>query len=722
MKVPSQVVLIVSAMYSVGYAQIGEHVADTKDHHQLHLSVIAVLAVLGFTLAVITSPTVRSHYVCLRLLYVHGRTYFFAASLMHFRVLLDTAALYGIARVADDYVDTTEPSDVRRQNLEKFIADFWKCFDSGCGEYKLHPVLPSAIATIKRLGYDRSVFQRFFRSMRMDLEDIRCETWEETFDYMDGSAAVIGDWMVPLLMAGQTKAEQDRALPHARDLGLAFQLTNMIRDVNEDLDLRRQYLPESVFSKYNVDVRARQATDSFKQALDECIAEADRLYESGDIGIELLPAQSRHLIRVARLIYHRIHDEIRNQGYAIFSGRVTVRSTTKMKMALRLVPMWSVARIVMFECLGLMLGLSDVAFGGFVLSMFYSWTLTSGPTDMLNAVGHPFAIAGKPTYMGFHLMFMFPAVIFFGCLAVVRSPRAHLCASLQGMAFMCTAATVCGTLWDHFLVESDVWSYRADAVLGVVGSVPFEKYALFSLQTILVGLSWLAAFPTSPAEVSPHRSLRFRRFVLTVLYALLLAGAVATQWENTKYSGMILMWGVPVLLLQWYLVSELIVACGAKVAKIICLLCGYLCIADRWATLHSIWHLNPEVTSRYFVLDVLPVEQATFFLLTVTMCVWSLTAFSIIWERCRVTNNTILHTLSKLRLDREVGHTWFAMRALIVMTLVMLTFLATPFRKVFLLQFLIVVALMGLIGISYGAFDPIITKSLGLRQLRGLHM
>ena len=169
--------------------------------------------------------------------------------------------------------------------------------------------------------------------------------------------AVIGDWMVPLLMAGQTKEEQDRALPHARDLGLAFQLTNMIRDVNEDLDLRRQYLTESVFLKYNVDVRARQATASFTQALDECIAEADRLYESGDIGIELLPAQSRHLIRVARLIYHRIHDEIRNQGYAIFSGRVTVRSTTKMKMALRLVPMWSVARIVMFECLGLILGL-----------------------------------------------------------------------------------------------------------------------------------------------------------------------------------------------------------------------------------------------------------------------------------------------------------------------------------------------------------------------------
>ena len=101
MKVPSQVVVIVSAMYSVGYAQIGEHVADTKDYNQLHLSVIAVLAVLGFTLAVITSPTVHSHYICLRLLYVHGRTYFFAASLMHFRVLLDTAALYGIARVAD---------------------------------------------------------------------------------------------------------------------------------------------------------------------------------------------------------------------------------------------------------------------------------------------------------------------------------------------------------------------------------------------------------------------------------------------------------------------------------------------------------------------------------------------------------------------------------------------------------------------------------------------
>lgn len=87
-----------------------------------------------------------------------------------------------------------------------------------------------------------------------------------------------------------------------------------------------------------------------------------------------------------------------------------------------------------------------------------------------------------------------------------------------------------------------------------------------------------------------------------------------------------------------------------------------------------------------------------------------------------MTNTTILHTLSKLRLVREKGHTWFAMRALIAMTLVMLTLLATPFRKVFLLQVLIVVALLGLIGISYGAFDSIIAKSLGLRQLPGLHM
>ena len=68
------------------------------------------------------------------------------------------------------------------------------------------------------------------------------------------------------------------------------------------------------------------------------------------------------------------------------------------------------------------------------------------------------------------------------------------------MGFKCIVATLYGTLWEHFLVESDVWSYRADAVLGVVESVPFEKYAFFSLQTLLVGLTWLAAFPTSPCR------------------------------------------------------------------------------------------------------------------------------------------------------------------------------------------------------------------------------
>lgn len=199
-------------------------------------------------LGLLFSRRVQSWAKCIELLYVHGRTYFAASTLMNRRRFLDTAAMYSLFRVADDYVDTTEGTpETRRQDLHRFIHNFWKGWESKSGNYSDHPVLPAVIEASHRNGYSRDLFERFFKSMLMDANATNiCHTMKDTLKYMEGSAAVIGDFMVPLLMNECTDEERAIALPHARDLGNAFQLTNMIRDVGEDLDLGKIILSKWV--------------------------------------------------------------------------------------------------------------------------------------------------------------------------------------------------------------------------------------------------------------------------------------------------------------------------------------------------------------------------------------------------------------------------------------------------------------------------------------------
>merc|ERR1719160_2297421 len=124
----------------------------------------------------------------------------------------------------------------------------------------------------------------------MDLDDVLCETWEDTYLYMDGSAAVIGDWMLPVLMSASSEKERLAALPHARDLGNAFQLTNMIRDIDEDQDLDRQYIPEEICQQFGVKLSLRDNDQPrLPELIEHMFSLTDKYYESADIGIEMLP-------------------------------------------------------------------------------------------------------------------------------------------------------------------------------------------------------------------------------------------------------------------------------------------------------------------------------------------------------------------------------------------------------------------------------------------------
>jgi phytoene synthase len=192
------------------------------------------------------------------------------------------------------------------------------------------PVLNAVVHTARAFEIDRDCFARFLRSMVMDLTIDRYATWDDLLGYMDGSAAVIGEMMLPIL-----EPRSAAALGPARDLGLAFQLTNFLRDVAEDLDRGRIYIPQEDLVRFAVRPTERAVHDGWRAMMRFEIERCRTLYASADAGIGLLPPASANCVRAARVLYSEILDRIEAADYDVFVRRARVRRTRKVHVAAR---------------------------------------------------------------------------------------------------------------------------------------------------------------------------------------------------------------------------------------------------------------------------------------------------------------------------------------------------------------------------------------------------
>jgi 15-cis-phytoene synthase len=265
---------------------------------------------------------------CRRLTRRHGTTYYWATQVLPAARRPHVQALYGFCRHADEIVDAQDGASVarRRARLDNLWAALQAALAAGSTGPEAVPAVAAVAHTAATFGIDPSCFDRFLRSMAMDLTVDSYRTWDDLCDYMDGSAAVIGEMMLPVLGACDP-----RAVGPARDLGLAFQLTNFIRDVGEDLDRGRVYLPVEDLERFRVDVTARTVTPGWRALVRFETDRAGALYSSADEGIELLPAWSARSIRTARVLYARILDEIVANDYDVFSMRARVPEPCPMR-------------------------------------------------------------------------------------------------------------------------------------------------------------------------------------------------------------------------------------------------------------------------------------------------------------------------------------------------------------------------------------------------------
>ena len=273
----------------------------------------------------------QSYARCRQLNRRYGTTYYWSTHLLPVVKRHHVHALYGFCRYADDIVDDLG-STATPQQRQAALTDFGDRFflDLARGQSD-DEVLKAVVHTVKAFDIDPDCFRRFLRSMAMDFTCETYETFEDLLDYMDGSAAVIGEMMLPIL-----EPTSPDAYGHARDLGIAFQLSNFWRDVAEDLDRGRVYVPQEDLHKFGADPWPRQATPEWCDLMAFEIARTRRYYESADLGIPMLPPTSARCIRGARLLYSGILTEIEHAGYDVFARRVRVPTWKKLAVAFRM--------------------------------------------------------------------------------------------------------------------------------------------------------------------------------------------------------------------------------------------------------------------------------------------------------------------------------------------------------------------------------------------------
>ena len=296
------------------------------------------------TAAGITELELRKSYQeCKRLNSEHGKTYYLATLLLPKEKRPHVHALYGFARFADEIVDdlgsTLSPqqkADALRQWGDGVLRDL----NRGTSADHIGKAL---VNTVNTFQIPISYFEAFLHSMAMDLTVTSYERYEDLLEYVYGSAAVIGLQMVHVLGLANSANSSDKkkeALVAAEKLGIAFQLANFIRDVGEDLDRGRVYLPLSELREYQVSramLEERKVTPEIRNALTFQISRVRQLQREAEPGISLLTPSSRPCIQAASELYCGIVDEVEKIDCEVFSRRAKTSTFRRVTVAF---PAW----------------------------------------------------------------------------------------------------------------------------------------------------------------------------------------------------------------------------------------------------------------------------------------------------------------------------------------------------------------------------------------------
>ena len=260
-----------------------------------------------------------------------GRTFYYATRLLPDRVRDATYVLYAFFRVADEVVDDAAgvSPEQQRRRLEELRAE-------ALGQVEPEsPVLAAFQEVRAEHGIDDATVEEFIDAMATDIRKRRYRDYEELEAYMGGSAVAVASMMTAVMDPDDPEA----ARSHAKALGEAFQLTNFLRDVREDVIERdRIYLPETTLAEHGAtaeQIERFEMDENFAAVMQAELARTERFYREGVAGIKYLPEDCQLPVLLAAVLYAEHHRLIRNCGYDVLNQEPELGTLRKLSLVVR---------------------------------------------------------------------------------------------------------------------------------------------------------------------------------------------------------------------------------------------------------------------------------------------------------------------------------------------------------------------------------------------------
>jgi phytoene synthase len=270
----------------------------------------------------------------------HAKTFYMATRFLPYRKQRSIFAIYGLCRYLDDLVDESEDLLAKKKISQLEIIEKLEIFkneliDTYQGGIQNKSVLIAFSDVLKTYDISLELPLLLFEGVKTDLIKDRYDTFDELYDYSYKVASVVG------LMTSEVFGYSDsKALDHAVELGIAMQLTNILRDVGEDLGKDRIYIPKEDLDRFQItedDLQTREVTESFVRLMQFQIERARSYYGQSQVGIDMLSKDSRLPVLLAKENYGRILNKIEENQYQVFERRAYLSTTEKFAILPRVI-------------------------------------------------------------------------------------------------------------------------------------------------------------------------------------------------------------------------------------------------------------------------------------------------------------------------------------------------------------------------------------------------
>jgi 15-cis-phytoene synthase len=261
---------------------------------------------------------------CRNISKTHAKTFYLASRFLPKKQQKPIFAIYALLRTVDDVVDTAEEKLekglITREEIGRMLES-WKTKLKGCyaGHVENDPIMIAWHDTLKSYTIPIELPLDLMDGVAMDIEFKQFETFEELYVYCYKVASVVG--LITAEIFGYSNKE---ALKHAIELGIAMQLTNILRDVGEDVNRGRIYLPLEDLRRFNYstdELMQKRMNSNFLELMKFQIARARSYYSSSDKGIPMLEQRSRFGVAISSINYGNILTAIEENQYDVFSKR-----------------------------------------------------------------------------------------------------------------------------------------------------------------------------------------------------------------------------------------------------------------------------------------------------------------------------------------------------------------------------------------------------------------